>query len=375
MLYLGIDQHAMQLTIDLGDEEGNLVDHRQVKTEPEKLTKFLQDMQQRAAPDGGYVAIVEVCGFNTYLLALLKQHGCTKTILVQPEHRDKRKTDRRDARRLRELLWLNRQHIMQGNRVAGLRIVRPATKSDNDSRQLTILRTRLIRLRTMAINKVKGLLRKHNLQHACPTKGIQTKGALAWLQQIKLDEIDRLEMDILLARWKLYNEKLSIVDSNINERQQQDDKATIISSIPGLSAYGSLAVASRVGDHRDFPRAASLANFWGLTPSSNSSGKTIRLGQITKEGSSVVRYVLGQAVLHVLRQDPWMRGWYQKIKRRRGSKTARVAVMRRLATIIWSMLTYDVPYVKGGPDELRKVIELKQAFSQESQEATAASST
>ncbi len=372
MLYLGIDQHAMQLTIDLGDEEGNLVDHRQVKTEPEKLTKFLEGMQQRTAPEGGYVAIVEVCGFNGYLLALLKQYGCVKTVLVQPEHRDKRKTDRRDARRLRHLLWENRRRIMQGKRIISLRIVRPATKRESDSCQLTMLRTRLIRLRTTAINKVKGLLRKHNLQHDCPTKGIQTKGALAWLQQIELDEIDRLEMDILLARWKLYNEKLSIVDNNINERQRQDAKATVIRSIPGLSAFGSLAVASRVGDHRDFPRSGSLANFWGLTPSSNSSGKTIRLGQITKEGSSVVRYVLGQAVLHVLRQDAWMRNWYQKIKRRRGSKTARVAVMRRLATIIWSMLTYDVPYVKGGPAELRKVIELKQAFPQK---ATATSLT
>lgn len=365
MLYLGIDQHAMQLTIDLCDEEGNLVDHRQVKTEPKKLTKFLEDMQRRAAPVGGYMAIVEVCGFNDYLLTLLKQFGCTKIILVQPEHRDKKKTDRRDARRLRELLWVNRERIMRRKRVANLRIVRPATKQETDSRQLTMLHTRLTRLRTTAINKVKGLLRKHNLQHDCPTKGIQTKGALAWLQQIELDEIDRIEMDILLARWKLYNEKLLIVDNNIKERQQQDTKAIIISSIPGLSAFGSLAVASRVGDHRDFPRSGSLANFWGLTPSSNSSGKTIRLGQITKEGSSVVRHVLAQAVLHVLRKDTWMRNWYQKIKRRRGSKTARVAVMRRLATIIWSMLTYEVPYVKGGPAELHKVIEFKQAFASE----------
>ena len=43
MFYLGIDQHAKQLTIDLGDEEANLVDHRQVSTEWKPLRRFLSE--------------------------------------------------------------------------------------------------------------------------------------------------------------------------------------------------------------------------------------------------------------------------------------------------------------------------------------------
>ena len=54
-------------------------------------------------------------------------------------------------------------------------------------------------------------------------------------------------------------------------------------------------------------------------------------------------------VLHVLRRDARMRAWYCRIKRRRGSKIARVAVMRRLATIIWHMVKHNEPYVIGGP--------------------------
>ncbi|PHS12115.1 MAG: IS110 family transposase [Blastopirellula sp.] len=365
MFYLGIDQHGMQLTIDLGDEAGDLVMHLQVKTEPKALTKFLMELQKLAAPHGGYLAVVEVCGFNDYLLALLKQHGCIQAIVVQPEKRDKKKTDRRDARHLRETLWVNRLRILKRQRVSGLRIVRPANAQDNASRQLTMLRTRMIRLRTSAINKVRGILRKSNLQHFCPTKGIQTKRAVAWLRQLELGDIDRLEMDIHLDRWKLYNDKLQLVNARIKEIQRQHDNAAILITIPGLSDYGSLAIGSRIGAHEDFPRAASLACFWGLTPGSNSSGNKIRNGQITKEGSPLVRHILAQAVLHVLRKDAWMRSWYQKIKRRRGSNIARVAVMRRLATIIWSMLKYKVPYVVGGPEELRKVIKSQQILSQE----------
>ena len=89
---------------------------------------------------------------------------------------------------------------------------------------------------------------------------------------------------------------------------------------------------------------------WGLTPRCRNSGEaTDRLGSITKQGSSMARFILGQLVMHVLRRDAWMRAWYGRIKRRRGSKIARVAVMRRLATIIWHMMKHNEPYIVGGP--------------------------
>jgi hypothetical protein len=64
---------------------------------------------------------------------------------------------------------------------------------------------------------------------------------------------------------------------------------------------------------------------------------------------------LGQLVLHFLKKDPKMRDWYRRIKLRRGSKIARVAVMRRIATIFWHMLKYHEAYTIGGPPlRLRK---------------------
>ena len=362
MLYLGIDQHAKQLTIDLGDEDGNLLLHRQVKTQWDSLKEFLGELRQQAAPHGGYMAIVEICGFNNYLLELLREYGCEHVILVQPDGRKKRKTDRRDARALRELLWINRTRFLQGQRPAKLRVVRPASADDAADRQLTVLQKRLTKHRTRAVNKVRTLLRKHNLQHDCPTKGIQTKKASAWLAALSLPDIDRLEMNALVAQWTLIDQQLEQVQEQVRERQQRNDDAVWLSSIPGMGHYNSLSTACRIGRIEDFPRGCSLANFWGLAPGSRNSGDTQRSLNITKAGSSHVRYVLGQAVLHVLRRDAWMRQWYQKIKRRRGSKVARVAVMRRLATIIWSMLTYRVPYITGGPEKFREYIAGQQAL-------------
>src|SRR4029077_15387590 len=93
-----------------------------------------------------------------------------------------------------------------------------------------------------------------------------------------------------------------------------------------------------------FPRGRSLANFLGLTPGCNSSGDTERVGSITKIGSRMVRYLLAQAIQHLLRRDGGIRAWFQRIKRRRGSKGARVAVMRRTAVIMWRMLSTGEPW-------------------------------
>ena len=119
---------------------------------------------------------------------------------------------------------------------------------------------------------------------------------------------------------------------------------------PGVSYYSGLTLASRIGPIERFPRPRSLANYFGLTPGCRNSGNAQgRLGSITKEGSKIARFVLGQLVLHFLKHDPKMRAWYRRIKLRRGSKIARVAVMRRMTTIFWHMLTHEEAYSRGGP--------------------------
>ena len=354
MLYLAIDQHRKQLTVNIRDEKGDIILRRQVSTEWERVRAFLADVRKRAGR-AGYVAIVEVCGFNDWLLKLLVEYGCRDVILVQPEKQSKIKTDHRDANALGELLWVNRERLLSGDRVQGIRRIQLPSAEDAENRQLTELRKRFGQYRTKTINKIKHLLRKHNLEQECPTKGIDTLKGYAWLRQLALGAIDRLEMDLLLARWKQDDEQIARLEAEIEKRQQQNATACLVATLPGCGAYSSLALASRIGDITRFPRAASLANYFGLTPNCRNSGDVKdRLGSITKRGSATARFILGQLVLHVLRRDPRMKAWYGRIKKRRGSKIARVAVMRRLATILWYMVKNNEPYVIGGPPRAKK---------------------
>ncbi|MGI9457682.1 MAG: IS110 family transposase, partial [Aeoliella sp.] len=200
MLYLGIDQHARQLTISLRNEEGDVLMARQVSTQPKKVTAFF-DYLTRECLQGNelFIAVVEVCGFNDWLIRMLRDYRCHKVILIQPEERKRRKTDRRDAAALSELLWVNRTRFLQGKPIRGLRQVNIASSTDQGTRRLTMLRQDAGSARTRIVNRIKHLLRRHNLQWEMPTKTFPTQSAIAWLKQLVFSEVDQLELNHLLA--------------------------------------------------------------------------------------------------------------------------------------------------------------------------------
>jgi transposase len=345
MFYLAVDQHHKQLTISLRDEAGEVVQRRQVSTQPARVREFLEQTRERSAADGGYVVVLEVCGFNDWLLRLLKEYGCRQVALIQPEKQSKKKTDRRDANALGELLWVNRQRLLAGQKIQGVRQVEIVSDEELGDRRLTATRHRLGQQRTRTVNRIHQILRRHNLEWERPTKTFDTRAVRRWLQSLPLPEGDRLEMDQLLAQWRLWDEQLVQLEERLRQRCESNPVAQILMTIIGVSYFAALALASRINDIARFPRPRSLANYFGLTPGCRNSGEaTDRLGSITKQGSALVRFILGQLVLHVLKHDGRMRAWYQRIKRRRGAKIARVAVMRRLATVLWHMVKHQQPY-------------------------------
>jgi transposase len=348
MLYLGIDQHARQITISLRDDSGDVLQARQVSTQPEKINAFFQQLtRERLGQGEPFVAVLEVCGFNDWLIRMLHDYRCHKVILIQPDERKKCKTDRRDAAAWSELLWVNRDRLLQGKPVRGLRQVDIASSTDQENRRLTTLRQEAGQVRTRLVNQIRHMLRRHNLQWQMPTKRLPTLAAIAWLQQLALPAIDRLEMNHLLADLERLQQRLKELEGVIAQRCGVSPEAALIASMPGVSHFTATALSCRVGRVERFPRAHSLANYWGLTPGCRNSGENNqRLGSITKAGSGMARWLLAQVTHKVLRKDTRLREWFKRIKRRRGATIARVAVMRKLATIIWHMLSKRTTYAE-----------------------------
>ncbi len=347
MLYLGIDQHARQITISLRDENGDVLQARQVSTQPEKINAFFQRLtRERLRSDEPFIAVLEVCGFNDWLIRMLGDYRCQQVILIQPDDRKKRKTDRRDAAALSELLWVNRGRLLEGKPVRGLRQVDIASPTDQENRRLTTLRKEARQARTRIINKIKHIIRRHNLQWYMPTKTFPTLAAIAWLKKLVLPAMDRLEMNHLLADLEHVEQRFEELEQVIAERCDDSEEAMLLGTMPGVGRFTAMALACRVGRVERIPRGHSLANYWGLTPGCRNSGENNqRLGSITKAGSSMARWLLAQVAYQALRKDARLREWFKRIKRRRGASIARVAVMRKLATIIWQMLSKRKTYL------------------------------
>ncbi len=346
MLYLGIDQHARQITISLRNEDGDVIQARQVSTRPEKINDFFLKLTQERLRDGEtFVAVLEVGGFGDWLIDMLNDYRCHQVILIQPDERKKQKTDRRDAAALSELLWVNRGRLLHGKPVKGLRQVAIASKVEQEDRRLTTLRRDVRRERTRIINRIRYILRRHNLTWHMPTKTFPTVDAISWLKKLSLPTVDRLEMDYLLDDLERIQQRLKQLEKVIDKRCASSKEAVLLTSMPGVGRFTAIALACRVGRVERFPRSHSLANYWGLTPGCRNSGdNTKRLGSITKAGSSMARWLLSQVAYQALRQDKRLREWFKRIKRRRGASIARVAVMRKLATIIWHMLSQGKTY-------------------------------
>ena len=104
MLYVAIDQHAKQITVAIRNDQGEDVLKRQVSTRPEKIKEFFDRV---VAMDAEFMAILESCGFNDWLIEELRKRNCREIVLIHPERPSKKKIDRRDAHKLCDLLWLN----------------------------------------------------------------------------------------------------------------------------------------------------------------------------------------------------------------------------------------------------------------------------
>src|SRR6516164_7974671 len=200
MLYLGIDQHARQTPLSRRDDHGDVLLARQVSTQPDKIQAFFQQLtRDRLRADESFVAVLEVCGFNDWLIGMLHDYRCHKVILIQPEDRKLRKTDRRDAAGLSELLWVNRERLLQGKPVRGLRQVDIARSTDQENRRLTTLRKEAGQARTRLVNQARHVLRRHNLQWQMPTKRRPAQAANACLKPPAWPSTARREVGLQLS--------------------------------------------------------------------------------------------------------------------------------------------------------------------------------
>ena len=118
---------------------------------------------------------------------------------------------------------------------------------------------------------------------------------------------------------------------------------------PGVGALTALATIVVLGPVARFHDSKHVVSYVGLAPAVNASADKYHLGHITKQGSTLLRFALGQAASHAARMDVDLKRAYFTIMHRRGRPKAKVAVARKLLVRLFIMLRDQIDY-----DEFRR---------------------
>jgi transposase len=151
--------------------------------------------------------------------------------------------------------------------------------------------------------------------------------------------LERITEPMLTARevlWcefaKLHREVLTIV--------KEDQVCRRLMTVPEVGAVVSLTYRAGVDDPGRFATSKSVGAFFGLTPKRYQSGETDITGGITRVGDASVRTALhdaANALLSRATRFSTLKRWAMDVAKRRGMRPAKVALARKLATVLHRM--------------------------------------
>jgi transposase len=170
---------------------------------------------------------------------------------------------------------------------------------------------------------------------------------LEFLSGLALGEQDQLVLDDLLRGHQEIRVHIKTTDGLVKALYGEFEEAGRIDTVPGFARTLSVLVAVEIADIRRFPRPADLHSYAGVIPSTYASGNRTVHGPITKQGSAWLRWAIVEAVTPAIRKDLTLRALYLRLARRKGANVAKIAVARRLLTIIYRLLSEGRNYIPG----------------------------
>ena len=141
---------------------------------------------------------------------------------------------------------------------------------------------------------------------------------------------------------KLHREVLAIVKA--------DETCRRLMTAPGVGAVVSLTSRAGVDDPSRFAKSKSVGAFFGLTPKRYQSGETDVVGCITRVGDASVRTALHDAanvILSRVTRFSTLKSWAVQVAKRRGMRRAKVALARKLATVLHRIWADGTEFVWG----------------------------
>jgi transposase len=331
MLIIGCDFHTRYQQIAMAnDATGELLLERRLDHESGEAHTFYRDLAQPVRV--GIEATGPIQWFERLLTELGHELWIGDAAKIRASEVRKQKTDQRDALLILDLLMAKRFP----------RIWVP-TPAERDLRQLLWHRHKLVRLRTMLGNQLHALALGQGL---CRKKKLFTKKGRVELQALSLAPWASRRREELLKLLDQVEPSIAELDCAVLAQAQLREDAIRLMTHPGIGPVNALAFVLTIGPVERFRCSRKLVSYLGLNPSEESSGGRRRVRAISKQGNTMVRWLLVEAAQKAARYDPALRQDYQRLRFRRGHAIAKVAIARKLAVRMFWMLRSGAAYAQ-----------------------------
>jgi transposase len=321
MMIIGCDFHPRFQQIAYVDQETGEYGERRL-SHPEEAERFYRSLAGTEVRIG-----VEATGNFRWFRQLLNEL-CHEFLLGDPSeirasNPRRQKTDKRDARHILHLLVEDRFPV----------VWQPPVENE-ELRQLLLHRCRMVRLRTRIMNQLDSIAKNEGLvgSRSWSAKRRQQIEALplsGWYEQRRADLLELLdELD----------KRIEPLEEAVVEAAENNPQAQLLKTHPGVGPVVSLVFVLTIGDWGRFRRSKNLASYLGLIPAEESSADKRRLGHISKQGNTLLRWLLVQAAIKAQRSDPSWHRQYLRLSLNKHHGVAKVAIAHKLAVRLYWML-------------------------------------
>lgn len=324
--HIGLDVSLKDTSISVR-ENGKRVWRGKCASDP----KLLADLIRKRAPRAKRVV------FETGPLAVWFYHALTAeglpAICIDARHAKAaldmaaNKTDANDADGL--------AHLAE---VGFYREVRVKGFDSMLMRTLISARRQLMKMRVQMSNQIRGLLKTFGLVVPKGAGSAFERNVVALLEGE--DNLARIILPLLKA-WSDIRLRVAELTKPLVVMAGADQRCRLLTSVPGVGTVTATAFAAAVEDSINFKNSRAVGAWVGLTPKRYQSGEVDYEGHISRRGDARLRTLLYEAASVILNRSSEtnaLRTWALALKERLGFKRAAVALARKLAVIMHSML-------------------------------------
>ena len=230
-----------------------------------------------------------------------------------------------------------------------MRFVPIKTDDQLDLQAIHRVRDRLISRRTAVINQLRAFLLERGLVFAkTPAKLKASMADILENAETDLTPLMRNLIDTLWSEWKIVEQQIEELTTQLERISDADAGCTRIRKIPGIGPVVATAIVAAIGNGAAFRKGREFSAWLGIVPRQYSTGGKAKLLGISKRGNVYLRKILihgaRAAVLRVKRDRALFGAWLDALDSRAPKNVVIVAMANKLARIAWAVLSSGNEY-------------------------------